>query len=273
MAEPLISAVGLTKVFPVHGGVLRRQVGSVAAVQDVSCSIGRGDTVGLVGESGCGKSTFAKLLVGLLTPTHGEVIIRGQRLAMLRRQALRTTRRVVQLIFQDPTSSLNPRMTVEEIVSEPLAIHHIVAPQKRRERVIELLQTVQLPAAHHSRLPRELSGGERQRVGIARALATEPELLICDEPIASLDVSVGTKILELLRQLVQERRMALLFISHDLRAIAFLCARTAVMRQGRLLETGPTQDLLDHPQQPYTDLLIRSAELDLDAPDIAVHGP
>ncbi len=266
MAEPLLSAVGLTKVFPVHGGVLRRQVGSVAAVQDVSFSISRGDTVGLVGESGCGKSTFAKLLVGLLTPTHGQISIHGQRLTGLQRQIPRTTRRVVQLIFQDPTSSLNPRMTVEEIVSEPLVIHHIAAPQQRRERVIELLQIVQLPATYHSRLPRELSGGERQRVGIARALATEPELLICDEPIASLDVSVGTKILELLRQLVQERRMALLFISHDLRAIAFLCARTAVMRQGRLLETGPTQDLLDHPQQPYTDLLIRSAELDLDSP-------
>ena len=193
--------------------------------------------------------------------------IRGQRLALLRGEALRRARQSVQLIFQDPTNSLNPRMTVEEIVSEPLVIHCLVSGRSRRERVIALLQTVQLPASHLARVPRELSGGERQRVGIARALATAPELLICDEPIASLDVSVGSKILELLRDLVRQRRMALLFISHDLRAVAFLCQRTAVMRQGRLLETAPTESLLNHPRDPYTEVLIRSAELDLDAPD------
>ena len=251
MAEPMLDVRRLSKVFSQRGGWLRRQTGTIMAVHDVSFSMAAGETVGLVGESGCGKSTLAKLIVGLLSPTQGDVRLRGS----------------VQLIFQDPTNSLNPRMTVEEIVSEPLIIHRLVPRRQRRERVIALLETVQLPGSYRSRLPRELSGGERQRVGIARALATDPALLICDEPIASLDASVGSKILELLRQLVQERRMTLLFISHDLRAVAFLCGRIAVMRQGRLVEVAPTEALLSRPGNPYTEILIRSAELDLDAPD------
>ena len=267
MAEPMLDVRRLSKAFSQRGGWLRRQTGTITAVHEVSFSMAAGETVGLVGESGCGKSTLAKLIVGLLSSTDGDVRIHGRQLAALRADALRQARRSVQLIFQDPTNSLNPRMTVEEIVSEPLIIHRLVPPRQRRERVVELLETVQLPASYLSRLPRELSGGERQRVGIARALATDPELLICDEPIASLDVSVGSKILELLRQLVQERRMALLFISHDLRAVAFLCSRIAVMRQGRLVEVAPTEALLSRPSDPYTEILIRSAELDLDAPD------
>ena len=267
MADAVLDVQRVSKTFPLRGGLLRSPASRIAAVVQVSFSMASGDTLGLVGESGCGKSTLAKLLVGLLTPTDGEVRIRGQQLNRLRGEPLRAARRSTQLIFQDPTNSLNPRMTVEEIVSEPLVIHRVVPSRARRSRVIELLQTVQLPAAYLARLPRELSGGERQRVGIARALATSPELLICDEPIASLDVSVGSKILELLSDLVRQRRMALLFISHDLRAVAFLCRRTAVMRQGRLLEVAPTETLLNHPRHPYTEVLIRSAELDLDAPD------
>src|SRR3989338_8681597 len=239
MTASLLDVQSVSKAFPVRGGFARRPGASITAVAEVSFSMAVGETLGLVGESGCGKSTLAKLLVGLLTPTGGEGRIRGQQLASLRADALRSARRSVQLIFQDPTNSLNPRMTVEEIVSEPLVIHCLVSGRSRRERVIALLQTVQLPASHLARVPRELSGGERQRVGIARALAMNPELLICDEPIASLDVSVGSKILELLRDLVRQRRMALLFISHDLRAVAFLCSRIAVMRQGRLVEVAP----------------------------------
>ena len=249
---------------------MRRKRDSITAVHEVSFSMAAGETVGLVGESGCGKSTLAKLIVGLLSPTDGEVRIRGQRLAALRAEALQSARRTVQLIFQDPTNSLNPRMTVEEIVSEPLIIHRLVPRSQRRERVMALLETVQLPARYLSRVPRELSGGERQRVGIARAFATSPEFLICDEPIASLDVSVGAQILELLGRLVREQHMALLFISHDLRAVAFLCGRIAVMQQGRLLEVAPTDTLLNHPSHSYTEVLIRSAELDLDAPDFPV---
>ena len=267
MAEPLLDVQRLSKLFPLRGGLFRRRLGSITAVHEVSFSMAAGETVGLVGESGCGKSTLAKLIVGLLSPTAGEVRVGGQRLAALRADALRQARRSVQLIFQDPTNSLNPRMTVEEIVSEPLIIHRLAPRHERRERVAALLETVQLPGSYLSRVPRELSGGERQRVGIARALATNPELLICDEPIASLDVSVGSKILELLRQLVQQRHMALLFISHDLRAVAFLCGRIAVMRRGHLLEVAPTEALLNRPSDPYTEVLIRSAELDLDAPD------
>ena len=266
MVHPIIEAVNVSKSYPQLGGVLRRQVGTIRAVDRVSCSLAAGQTVGLVGESGSGKTTLAKLLVGLLSPTMGEVRIHGRSLTTFRGGELRAARRMIQFIFQDPLNSLNPRMTVEETLSEPLLIHHLAHGAQRRTRVGELLDAVQLPSAYARRLPRELSGGERQRVGMARALATSPDVLICDEPIASLDVSVGAQILELLRTLCQQRHTALLFISHDLRAVASLCARVAVMRQGRLLEITPTEELLSHPQHPYTELLIRCAELDLDTP-------
>ena len=266
MAEPVLAMRSLGKSFPIRGGWLRRTTGRVDAVQDVTCELARGDALGLVGESGCGKSTLAKLCVGLLSPTAGEVLVAGARLSGLAGDRLRAARRAVQMVFQDPTNSLNPRMSVEEIVSEPLIIHRLATGRaERRRRVEELLEAVQLPPAYAARLPRELSGGERQRVGIARALAVEPAALICDEPVASLDVSVGSKILELLRALRRRLGMALLFISHDLGMVASLCERTAVMRDGRLIELAPTERLLTHPEQPYTRLLIRSAALDLDA--------
>ena len=266
MTQPIIEAINVSKLYPRKGGVLRRRMGTIRAVDHVSCLLGAGETLGLVGESGCGKTTLAKLLVGLLAPSQGDILVRGQSLASLRGPVLRAARRAVQFVFQDPMNSLNPRMTVEEILSEPLLIHRLAFGAARRARVTELLATVQLPEAHRQRLPRELSGGERQRVGIARALATDPEILICDEPIASLDVSVGAQIMELLRRLAHLRRMALLFISHDLRAIASLCERTAVMKAGRLVEAGATDEILSRPRHPYTELLIRCAELDLDTP-------
>ena len=264
MAQPIIEAINVSKAYPQRGGVLRRQIGTIRAVDQVSCSLGPRETLGLVGESGCGKTTLAKLLVGLLTPSAGDVLIHGQPLTRLRGYPLLAARRVVQFIFQDPMNSLNPRMTVEEILGEPLTIHQLARGRARRGRVAELLAAVQLPEAYRQRLPRELSGGERQRIGVARALATDPEALICDEPIASLDVSVGAHMLELLRSLSQQRHMALLFISHDLRAVAALCERIAVMRQGRLLEVASTDTLLNQPNHPYTELLIRCAELDLE---------
>jgi ABC-type glutathione transport system ATPase component len=263
--SPILEARAVSKWYPRRAGALRRRVGTIRAVDEVSCSLSRGETFGLVGESGCGKTTLAKLLIGLLRPSRGEVLLQGQPFATLRGPALRAARRAVQFVFQDPMNSLNPRLTVEQTLSEPLLIHGLARGEARRARVRELLSAVRLPAGYTSRLPRELSGGERQRVGIARALATDPQALVCDEPIASLDVSVGAQILELLRGLAQERRMAILFISHDLGAVASLCGRIAVMRAGRVVEAAPTEELLSRPRHPYTALLIRSAALDLDA--------
>jgi ABC-type glutathione transport system ATPase component len=267
MSQPLLEAVRVSKAYPRYAGLLKRRAGAVQAVDGVSCALAAGRTLGLVGESGCGKTTLAKLLIGLLPPSGGEVRIQGRPLSGLRGRERLSTHRAVQFVFQDPMNSLNPRMTVGEILEEPLVIHRLGRGAWRRERVLELLAAVQLPASLRDRLPRQLSGGERQRVGIARALAVEPQALICDEPIASLDVSVGAQILELLRALSAERRMALLFISHDLRAVAFLCQRIAVMRRGRILEEAPTRQLLESPSNPYTQHLIRCAALDLDAPD------
>ena len=263
----ILEAVEVTKIYPRRSGLLRRAPGAISAVDNVSCALASGERLGLVGESGSGKTTLAKLLIGLLAPTSGRVLVRGNAWTRYRSTAWREARRSVQFVFQDPMTSLNPRMRVGETLTEPLLIHRLARGAGARERAEELLAAVKLPPAYLSRLPRELSGGERQRVGIARALATNPQALICDEPIASLDVSVGVHILELLRSLAQARGMALLFISHDLRAIASLCERLIVMRQGRIVEMGPTTTLLQHPRQPYTELLIRSAALDLDAVD------
>ncbi len=265
-AGPVLEAEGLTKRFPKRAGLLRRPVGMLVAVDHVDISIARGERLGLVGESGCGKTTLAKMLVGLLPPSEGTVRVGGRPYGALTRVEWLSTRRSVQMIFQHPQASLNPRRTVEETLAEPLLIHRLAeGPSGRRARVSALLAAVHVPERTRHRLPRELSGGECQRVGIARALAIDPDLLICDEPIASLGVSVGAKILELLRTLSQTRKMALLFISHDLGAVASLCERTAVMSRGRLLELAPTEQILERPSHPYTELLIRSASLDLDA--------
>ena len=263
MSEALLEARQLTKQFPVRGGLLRRSVGSIHAVDGVELTIAPGSTLGIVGESGCGKSTLARLLVGLEQPTDGEVRARGRPLRELTGETLKAFRRAVQMVFQDPISSLNPRMRVEEIVAEPLVIHRLATGRERSQRVDALVELVGLSLTLRRRRPKELSGGERQRVGIARALATEPAMLICDEPIASLDVSVGAQILELLRGLIRTRGLTLVFISHDLQAVASLCDHIAVMYLGRIVELAPTARLLERPWHPYTELLLRCATLDL----------
>lgn len=265
MATPVIEAIELSKRFERRAGVLRRAAGEVRAVDGVSVALQPGERLGLVGESGCGKTTLAKMLVGLIPPTRGEVRIQGVPLAKAQGEAMRGLRRAVQFVFQDPMNSLNPGMTVEEIIDEPLLVHRTGARAERSKRVGDLLDAVQLPAAYRRRLPRQLSGGERQRVGIARALALDPKAVICDEPIAALDVSVGAQILQLLAELSRARGMALLFISHDLRAVAWLCSRICVMKDGKLVETTPAAGLQDPSRHPYTSLLLRSAELDLDS--------
>ncbi len=265
MPDTLLEARQLTKRFAVRGGLWRRALGSIRAVDGVDLRIEAGSTLGLVGESGCGKSTLARLLLGLEPPTNGEVRYRGRPLAQLSAEGLNAFRRSVQMVFQDPTNSLNPRLRVHDIVAEPLLIHRLAAGRAREQRVDALLEDVGLSPALRRRRPKELSGGERQRVGIARALATEPSVLICDEPIASLDVSIGAQILELLRACIRARGLTLVLISHDLQAVASLCDRMAVMYLGRLVEFAPTRLLLERPWHPYTELLLRSAALDLTA--------
>lgn len=269
MAETILEARSVSKTYPKRRGFMgsARHHGVIRAVDQVDCTLAADERLGLVGESGSGKTTLAKLLVGLITPTAGEILVHGEPIHRLRGAHLRALRRRIQFVFQDPMNSLNPLMTVEDILSEPLIIHRLADGRAARiARVEALLDSVHLPAAYRARLPRQLSGGERQRVGIARALATAPDVLLCDEPIASLDVSVGAQLLDLLRTVSRQRRMALLFISHDLRAVASLCERIAVMRHGQWLEAAPSDELLQRPRHPYTELLIRSAELDLDAP-------
>ena len=259
--QPLLELVNVTKRFPYRAGLFRRQVGSITAVAGVSLAIQPGEIVGLVGESGCGKTTLAKLICGLEPATAGEVRYQGQLLTDGRRPP-RRLRRETQLVFQDPTSSLDPTQRVGSALSEPLTVHQLVTgASQRRRRVQQLLEQVGLPAHYARRYPRELSGGERQRVAIARALAVEPRLLILDEPVASLDVYVGSQVLDLLKRIHQERRLSYLLISHDLRVIGSMCQRVAVMYLGRLVEAAPAHQLFRQPWHPYTELLLEAAGL------------
>lgn len=267
MPEAVLAAEGVSKRFRLRPQGWRQRAGVVEAVCDVTLAVGAGEVVGLVGESGCGKSTLARLLAGLIAPDQGQVLLQGRPRSAWPSNERLAAHRMVQMVFQDPANSLNPRMTAGESLEEPLIVHRLVPRAERARRVESLLGAVELPASYRRRLPWALSGGERQRVGIARALATDPAVLICDEPISSLDVSVGAKILALLQRLRAEHRMALLFISHDLRAVAALCGRIAVMSKGRIVEAAPTETLLSRPANPYTELLIRCASLDLDAAD------
>ena len=255
----LLRVEGLTKHFPVRRGVLRRQVGTVRALSDVSFSLAEGETLAVVGESGCGKSTLGRAVLRLHEPSSGSIRLDGQEVTALDPRALRAARRRMQIIFQDPFGSLNPRMTVRETLSEPLLLHGLATPETVRAKVDELVVMCGLSAWHADRYPHEFSGGQRQRVGIARALATRPQLIVCDEPVSALDVSVQAQIVNLLQDLQAELGLAYIFISHDLGVVRHIADRVAVMYLGRIVELAPTEALYADPRHPYTRLLLSSA--------------
>ncbi len=243
--------------FPVKAGWLNSKREFVRAVDGVSLELAPGETLGLVGESGCGKSTLGRAIMRLVEPTAGEIYLKGENITHLKGDPLRRKRRMFQMIFQDPYGSLNPRMTVEQIVGEALDIHHLAGSTgARQKRIAELLRSVGLDPVYAQRYPHEFSGGQRQRIGIARALAVEPELIICDEPVSALDVSVQAQIINLLRDLQQERGMAYLFVAHDLAVVEHISHRVMVMYLGRIVEVADARAIIRKPQHPYTQALI-----------------
>lgn len=246
----------LSMHFPVFKGLLRRQVGEVKAVDGVSFEINRGETLGLVGESGCGKSTTGRAILKLYKPTAGRIELDGQDITDLEGDALRAVRTGMQMIFQDPQACLNPRMTVGSIISEPLDEHSKLPRRQKRERVRELLDAVGMNADFENRYPHEFSGGQRQRIGIARALALEPKFIVCDEPIAALDVSIQAQVVNLLEDLQRQHNLTYLFISHDLAMVRHIADRIAVMYLGRLVEIAPREVLYSAPLHPYTQALL-----------------
>ncbi len=257
MAEVILSAKDLVKHYPIRGGVLRRTVGSVRAVDGVSFDLHTGETLGIVGESGCGKSTLARVLMRLEEPTSGSVEFGGTAMYSQSGAGMRRLRRDIQIVFQDPYTSLNPRMTVGDIVGEPFAIHPDAVPRAgRRKAVQELLDLVGLSPEHINRYPHQFSGGQRQRIGIARGIALRPKVLICDEPVSALDVSVQAQVVNLLEKLQDELGLAYIFIAHDLSVVRHISDRVGVMYVGKIVELGTEDEIYEHPTHPYTQALL-----------------
>ncbi|NIK10663.1 ABC transporter ATP-binding protein [Alkalibacillus almallahensis] len=256
MQEPILEVNHLKKYFDIRGGVFGKKVGAVKAVDDVSFTVNEGEILGIVGESGCGKSTTGKALLRLIEPTEGEVKFNDQDITQVNSEEMRQLRRDMQIIFQDPYASLNPRHTVEKIVAEPLLVHGMTNAKERKERVKELLEIVGLRAYHASRYPHQFSGGQRQRIGIARALANNPKLIICDEPVSALDVSVQSQILNLMSDLRDQFNLTYLFIAHDLSVVKHISDRVGVMYLGRMVELADKDELYENPKHPYTQALL-----------------
>jgi peptide/nickel transport system ATP-binding protein/oligopeptide transport system ATP-binding protein len=256
--EPLVQVRGLEKHFPIRSGFLvQRQVGAVRAVDGIDFDVLRGETLGIVGESGCGKSTTARLITRLLDPTAGSISWEGRDIAGLSRRELKPLRREMQMIFQDPYSSLNPRKTVGTIIGEPFIIHGVESDERKRKvRVQELMEQVGLNPEHYNRLPHQFSGGQRQRIGVARAIALKPKLIVADEPVSALDVSIQAQILNLLRDLQRDLGLTIIFIAHDLSVVRHTCDRVAVMYLGKIVELASSDELYLHPRHPYTGALL-----------------
>jgi oligopeptide transport system ATP-binding protein len=270
MPEPqkaLLQAVDIVKYFPIKGGVLLKEIAAVKAVDGVSLTIQEGETVGLVGESGCGKTTFGRAILRLEEPTSGEIYFEGQSILQHDKKKMQALRKKMQIIFQDPFSSLNPRKTVAHIIGEPLLVHGMRSRKKREERVLELLQVVGLRKEHMRRYPHQFSGGQRQRIGVARALALNPKLIVCDEAVSALDVSIQAQVINLLKDLQDDFRLTYLFISHDLSVVEHVSDRVAVMYLGKIVELSPSKALYEKPLHPYTQALLSAVPI----PDPALH--
>jgi len=266
-AGPLVEIRHVKKYFPIRKGVLQREVARVHAVDDVSFAVQPGETLGLVGESGCGKSTLGRTIVRLLEPTAGEILFQGTQIEDFGPRQLRPLRREMQMVFQDPYASLNPRKRVGTIISDPMKIHHLGDAKERKARTEELLETVGLSPEHYNRFPHEFSGGQRQRIGIARALALRPKLIVADEPVSALDVSIQSQMLNLLEDLQTEFQLTYIFIAHDLGVVRHVSDRIAVMYLGKLVELSPAEELYTRPIMPYTEALLSAVPLP--DPDLA----
>ncbi|MFF2480221.1 ABC transporter ATP-binding protein [Paenibacillus sp. NPDC058071] len=253
---PLLTLDGLKKYYPIRKGIIKHTVGNVKAVDGVQLAIREGETLGLVGESGCGKSTIGKTIVGLEKPTEGRILFRGDDVSHYSREQMIKLRTELQIVFQDPYSSLNPRMNVGDLLAEPLRVHRIVPKELVSKEVDRLLEIVGLPATSKQRYPHEFSGGQRQRIGIARALSLRPKLIVCDEPVSALDVSIQAQVLNLLKGLQKELKLTYLFIAHGLGAVKYVSDRIAVMYLGKIVEIAPTKELFERPRHPYTKALL-----------------
>jgi oligopeptide transport system ATP-binding protein len=260
-ATPLVEVKSLKKYFPIRKGVLQREVARVHAVDDVTLSVNEGETIGLVGESGCGKSTLGRCIVKLLEPNEGDVVFQGRSIGSLGARAMRPLRRQMQMVFQDPYASLNPRKRVGTIVSDPLRIHGIGDRASRKRQVEELLEAVGLSPEHYNRFPHEFSGGQRQRIGVARALALRPKLVVADEPVSALDVSIQAQMINLLEELQDEFSLTYVFIAHDLGVVRHVSDRIAVMYLGKLVELSPAEELYTRPIMPYTEALLSAVPI------------
>ncbi|MGG1397877.1 dipeptide ABC transporter ATP-binding protein [Bacillus salipaludis] len=261
MSELLLEVNGLKKYFPITGGLLGRKKGEVKAVDDVSFYVRKGETLGIVGESGCGKSTTGRLLMRLIEASDGKIIFEDKEITSMSKSELRRTRRDIQMVFQDPYASLNPRHSVEQILEEPLIVHGIGTKEERQKRVKEMLEVVGLSSYHAKRYPHQFSGGQRQRIGIAKALMTKPKLIIADEPVSALDVSIQAQVLNLMKDIQQEFGLTYIFIAHDLGVVRHISDRVGVMYLGRLIELADSEELYENPLHPYTKALLSAVPI------------